>query len=263
MAGESRVVEQLLTRGAEHGYALALAAKQGHLPVMQLLIQHGADLHYECFSHYGHGQALTTAIKHGQLEAVQLLLQAGVEAGEEALVQAAGLEDSRIVQLLLDHGIRDTKDRAMIAAAMSSHQCWPVTELLLNSRPDEGNSHLGSRLGMALVAAAGSCNLRMVKHLLRYQQQVMPQISQPVLISQADLNKALCAGASRGRGSFTHPQFGWAVQFLSTRWQPGVDYDIIRVLAKKGAVISRADHDVDHFPRDMQCLLLRCGAFTS
>jgi hypothetical protein len=214
-------------------------------------------------SHYGHGQALTTAIKHGQLEAVQLLLQAGVEAGEEALVLAAEWGDLRVVQLLLDHGIRDTKDCAMIAAAMSSHQCWPVTELLLNSWPDEGNSHLGSRLGLALAVAAGSCNLHVVQHLLSYQPQVTSQSSQPALISQADLNKALSMAAYSGKHlpRFEHPHGLWKVRFRVSSRCTQSQCEIARVLVGKGAVINSADHNVDDFSKDVRRVLLECDAY--
>jgi hypothetical protein len=84
--GHPSVVQMLLDCGQFcgcKGQALSYAAYHGYLSVMQLLIQHGADVNYGR-ANGGCGKPLQQARAGRSLEAVQLLLQSGATKGEDS-----------------------------------------------------------------------------------------------------------------------------------------------------------------------------------
>jgi ankyrin repeat protein len=90
-----------------YGTALQAASKGGHLEIVQLLLNHGADVNIR---RGDSGTALQAASAIGYLEIVQLLLNHGADdniQGEyygTALQAASARGHLEIVQLLLNHG---------------------------------------------------------------------------------------------------------------------------------------------------------------
>ena len=101
--------------------ALMEACQEGHLPVVQLLLQHGVD------HHAGEEDAFRWACRNGHLPVVQLLLDLGVHhqaRDEEAFGRACRNGHLPVVQLLLDLGVSDR------AVAQMLEDSSPVTDLL-------------------------------------------------------------------------------------------------------------------------------------
>jgi ankyrin repeat protein len=86
-------------------YALLLASKNGYADVVQLLIQHGADVN--AAKYYDGEGALGVASERGRTDVVRLLLQHGADVHEEndfALRKACKFGHAAVVQLLIQHG---------------------------------------------------------------------------------------------------------------------------------------------------------------
>jgi len=111
LAGDLVVVRELLELGTDpdlpipYGSALAHAAGQGHAPVVELLLEHGAD------TEGGNGLSpLACAARHGQDEIVRLLIEHGADIEGDtggpgtALFQASSQGQLSTVRLLITLG---------------------------------------------------------------------------------------------------------------------------------------------------------------
>lgn len=76
-----------------------MGTRNGHAAVVQLLIEHSADLHAH------DDEALLWASERGFVAVVQLLLQHGANVHGEALARASR-NGHAVVQLLIQHGAR-------------------------------------------------------------------------------------------------------------------------------------------------------------
>jgi hypothetical protein len=165
--GDTTVVRELLDKGAESGAmsildrpssflaaALPMAARQGHLELVQLLMDRGVD---------GRGQALIQAAANDRVDVMKLLLTRGVEAdtqeastgrppGYTPLMGAAMNGHLESMQLLLDYGAAINKrgpDGVTALALAASSGRRKVVEFLLdrgadlNARDFEGKTPLG------------------------------------------------------------------------------------------------------------------------
>jgi ankyrin repeat protein len=98
-------------QGEKYGRtALHLAAMNGHLEIVKLLLEHGADVNAKTKEGYGY-TALHSAASNGHLEIVKLLLEHGADVnaktkygGYTALHSATMNGHLEIVKLLLEHG---------------------------------------------------------------------------------------------------------------------------------------------------------------
>ncbi len=127
-SGDARTVRYLIRMGARvnaiakwNDTALLVAAREGHLKVAQVLLEHGAKIDYYALPAPSlGGTALMQAAREGQLDMVRLLLDHGarvnfrVECGEEdgiidptALALARLHKHNDIVKLLKRHGARE------------------------------------------------------------------------------------------------------------------------------------------------------------
>ncbi|KAF7364328.1 ANK-REP-REGION domain-containing protein [Mycena sanguinolenta] len=107
--GRTSVVQILIpsTSRSEHGHALVAAARRGHDEIIQLLLEHGTDIHFR-------GRDGTTALQsasfHGCKRALRLLIENGADvdmAGSQygtPLCAASFRGHYDIVVLLLEHG---------------------------------------------------------------------------------------------------------------------------------------------------------------
>jgi len=117
------VLQRLIAEGADvyiqGSFALYYAAESGHTETVQVLLEHGANVHF-------HADALCRAAEHGHTDTVKVLLDAGADIhvrGDASLRWAAGGGHTETVQVLIEHGadIRAQDDEALRASAMNGY----------------------------------------------------------------------------------------------------------------------------------------------
>ncbi|KAJ7167380.1 hypothetical protein C8R43DRAFT_1121809 [Mycena crocata] len=142
----------------DNGSALCAASKYGHIPIVKLLLERGADIHA------GDEAALQEAALRGKLEVVRLLLENGadIHAGDDAAVQGAvSWGQLEVVRLLLEKGADiHAGDDAALQIAAEWGQLGFVRFLLENG----ADIHAGDEA--ALQGAARTGELEVVRLLL-------------------------------------------------------------------------------------------------
>ncbi len=118
-AGNIERVRELLGRdpslanrmgGDRSGTPLVHAAGRGHLEVVQLLLEHGADPNAPEEGNAPHGRALYSAVYNRHFDVAKLLLEHGanpnqeVESSADAPSIAIMNSDTKMIQLLASHG---------------------------------------------------------------------------------------------------------------------------------------------------------------
>lgn len=101
--GHLNVVEVLLARGATTSGAVEAASQQGHITLTRILLQYKADT----------GRALDAAVAGGYRDIVELLLDHGDNANtvsSDSLVKIIDLEHSALLLLLLERGLQLGQD---------------------------------------------------------------------------------------------------------------------------------------------------------
>jgi ankyrin repeat protein len=155
------------------GAPLRNAAQQGHLEVVQLLLDHGADPNLREEEIAPHGHALYAAAAHGHLEIARLLLAHGahpnpeVESSADALTRAIDRGDTAMVNLLCSHG---ASRRLHILAYYGDVR---VAAAVLAANPGL------ARDPEALANAAGEGQLDFVRLLLKYEPTLPRQLTFP------------------------------------------------------------------------------------
>jgi ankyrin repeat protein len=193
---------------------------------VRLLLQHGANVNgwYQGFFEDG---PLGRAIKLGNTAAMEVLLQAGAHADGTALVLAVKQEQIDGMQLLLDHGVQDKDDTALVLAASPADLVggcylnrWGFVRLLLRS----GAPLTSCRAHVALAVAALSANQELVQDLLQFLGEQEPAR----MCSTDDMNSIISATLEAGDMAmqwqcrdgnsiqFVHPQLQWVAQISIT-----------------------------------------------
>ena len=149
--------------------SLRLAAGNGYLQIVQLLLEAGTDARQDDHDR----TALHLATHNGHLEVVRLLLEAGANTnvsnglGWTALHWAAEIGHWQILQLLLVAGAdKDLTNRfgstALHAAAANGHS--EVVKLLLEAGADKEVADVGGKSPLELAIHCGRAE---IVHLLR------------------------------------------------------------------------------------------------
>ncbi|KAH9956629.1 ankyrin repeat-containing domain protein [Russula dissimulans] len=113
--GSSKMIQLLVEHGADVNRSdadgrspLQLASRGGHVGAIQLLLEYGANVNHHD-SEFG-WTPLIDAVQSGCIEALRLLLQHNADVdgkdyhGRTALHQATSIEDVDAIQVLLEHG---------------------------------------------------------------------------------------------------------------------------------------------------------------
>ncbi|KAJ7328855.1 ankyrin repeat-containing domain protein [Mycena albidolilacea] len=174
-------VARVLLEGTQQAYTteISVAAYYGHLHMVQLLAEHGADVNAKS-EHYGN--AIQAAAYSGHENIVQLLLNKGANVNAQgglygSPIQAAAYSShENIVQLLLNKGADVNAQGGRFgspiqAAAYSSHE--NIVQLLLNKGADVNAQ--GGHFGSPIQAAAFSGHGNIVQLLLNKGADVNAQ----------------------------------------------------------------------------------------
>jgi ankyrin repeat protein len=153
--------------GGYWGTALQVAAEGGHEKILQLCLEHGADVNTIGGEYV---TALQAATRKGHEKTVQLLLDHGANVNtiggqyNTVLQAAAAIGYEKIVQLLLDYGanvntIGGRYNTALQAAAAIGHE--KIVQLLLDYGANVNT--IGGKYNTALQAAAAGGNEKILQ----------------------------------------------------------------------------------------------------
>ncbi|KAJ7487011.1 ankyrin repeat-containing domain protein [Mycena latifolia] len=167
-------MRQLLTQGIapeEMGAALCAASSNGHIHLVQLLIDAGAKMNSQ-YDLYGH--PLTAASENGHDLVVQLLIEKGADVNAQgghygnALQAASAAGHKSVVEHLIQKGADSNVqggyyENALQAASIHGHEA--VVQLLIEKGGDLNAQ--GGYYGNALQAASTAGHKSVVEHLIQ------------------------------------------------------------------------------------------------
>jgi len=152
------------------GSPLKNAAARGHLEIVKLLLERGADPNLREEEIAPHGHALYSAVYNGHYEVAQVLLEHGafpnppVESSADALSIALSNGDEKMVELLCSYGASRSVD-------LLAH----YGDLKTAAAVFDANPTLANAPG-AFGSAAGNGNAAFVKLMLRYQPDLIGRV---------------------------------------------------------------------------------------
>ncbi|KAJ7483657.1 hypothetical protein FB451DRAFT_1170245 [Mycena latifolia] len=175
-------VRQLLAQGIAPGdmdAALCVASSNGHIQLVQLLIDAGAKVNAQ--NDY-YGDPLATASVNGHESVVQLLIKKGADVNAQGgffgnALQAASMDGHKsVVQLLIEKGADVNAQggrygNALLAASVDGHES--VVQLLIEKGADVNAQ--GEYFGNALQAASWNGHESVVKLLIEKGADVNAQ----------------------------------------------------------------------------------------
>ena len=152
------------------GTPLRNAAGRGHMDVVKLLLERGADPNLPEVEIAPHGHALYSAVYNGHHDIARLLLEKGaypspeVESSADALCMAIGRSDAKMVELLCSHGSRSSVDLLAHHGDVRTAAAVFAANPLLADDPD------------AFAGAAGGGHEAFVRLMLRYRPDLASRI---------------------------------------------------------------------------------------
>lgn len=171
---------------------LALACQEGHLPVVEALLEAGAYVDFQLTNKSEwptHPTALTTTALTGNFDMCKLLLDRGAKANPHnpdnftPLHAAARNGNAAIVQLLIEHGAR-------VNAQTKQYRTTPLHEVIPQIADTETPKEKGNYKACRLLLEAGANPNLQTRYVSRgYQPQILAD--QTPLMMAAQRGKAL------------------------------------------------------------------------
>ena len=166
----SDVSEQINAQGGRHGNALQAASVGGHVQVVQMLLEKGADVNNPGGTF---GNALQAASSGGHIQVVQMLLDKGAIVNAKggffgnALQIASYKGHTQVLQVLLHKGAHVNEqggfsNNALQAASINGH--IQVVQMLLDNGANVNAQ--GGKFGNALHTASFGGHVQVVQMLL-------------------------------------------------------------------------------------------------
>jgi hypothetical protein len=115
--GHIQIMELLLRRRMVYWNAFEEAVKHHQLEALQLLLYHGGQQSLSCLMSKC-DRVVRVAIQHNKPEVIQWLLEmTGHKPGAHAVLQAVDQADASCLAVLLQHGARDDRNKALFTAS--------------------------------------------------------------------------------------------------------------------------------------------------
>jgi ankyrin repeat protein len=166
-------VSEYVTYYIGSGAPLKNAAARGHIEIVKLLLERGADPNLPEEGIAPHGHALYSAVANGHHDIAKLLLEHGafpnpeVESSADALSRAISNSDQRMIELLCSYGA------ARAVHLLGYYGDVQTAAAVFAADPGRANDP------QALTNAAGEGHEAFVRLLLRYQPDLPARITFP------------------------------------------------------------------------------------
>lgn len=166
-------VSEYVTYYLGSGAPLKNAAARGHIEIVKLLLEHGADPNLPEEGIAPHGHALYSAVANGHYEIARLLLEHGaypnpeVESSADALSRAISNSDHKMIDLLCSYG-----------AARAAHLLAYSGDVRTAAAVFAANPAMADD-PEALSNAAGEGQEAFVRLMLRYQPELPKRVVFP------------------------------------------------------------------------------------